>query len=159
MSHPFSDSFVQRFWSHVEKRGDDECWPWTGKDRKEEGYGRVFLSRNRTPSSHRVAYQIANNVTIDPSVVVRHECDNPPCCNPKHLINGTILDNVADRQARGRQAKGSSSGRAKVSDEIVAAIRSEYVPYRVTLDSLAAKYGICRRQVWMIAHKRSWSHV
>jgi hypothetical protein len=35
-------------------------------------------------------------------MVIRHKCDNPPCCNPKHLIIGTHSDNAKDRVRRGR---------------------------------------------------------
>lgn len=44
--------------------------------------------------------------------VVRHTCDNPACCNPAHLIRGTVADNVADRVARGRSATGERNGRS-----------------------------------------------
>lgn len=39
-------------------------------------------------------------------LVVRHRCDNPPCCNPNHLELGTIADNNRDTVERGRTAKG-----------------------------------------------------
>ena len=31
-----------------------------------------------------------------------HHCDNPPCCNPRHLRWGTRSDNAGDMLARGR---------------------------------------------------------
>lgn len=38
--------------------------------------------------------------------VTRHTCDNPPCVNPNHLVEGTQADNNADKVARGRQRGG-----------------------------------------------------
>jgi hypothetical protein len=53
--------------------------------------------------AHRVAYALAND--LDPETlggVVRHTCDNPPCCNPAHLVLGTARENVEDARARRR---------------------------------------------------------
>ena len=43
----------------------------------------------------------------------------PACCNPKHLLIGTILDNNADRQKRKRQARHEKHWRAKLTKEQV----------------------------------------
>jgi hypothetical protein len=162
VSHSLSESVIRRFWKYVDRRGEGECWPWTAHT-KEEGYGLLFLENvngnKRSLTAHRVSYQLHSNTTIGSDVVVRHKCDNPRCCNPNHLIAGAILDNIKDRQDRNRQAKGERSGKAKVTEEIVISIRREYVRRKVTYQSLATKYGLCRRQVWMIVRKRSWSHV
>jgi hypothetical protein len=42
---------------------------------------------------------------IAEGVVIRHSCDNRPCCEPLHLLSGTHADNVQDRVARGRTAR------------------------------------------------------
>lgn len=34
--------------------------------------------------------------------MVRHSCDNPPCCNPAHLLVGTAAQNAQDMAERGR---------------------------------------------------------
>lgn len=90
---------IERFWSKVDKRGEDECWEW--KDfRDRGGYGKFWLNGKSVISS-RVAWVIANG-SIEDGLVVCHKCDNPSCCNPDHLFVGTNLDNVADRVAKGR---------------------------------------------------------
>lgn len=61
--------------------------------------------------------------------VVRHTCDNPRCINPFHLILGTQHDNVHDAMERGRHIAGSRVGTSKLTEDVVAAIRAEYVPY------------------------------
>lgn len=32
---------VSRYWSYVDCRGENECWPWTGGDKSR--YGRFWL--------------------------------------------------------------------------------------------------------------------
>ena len=61
--------------------------------------------------------------------VVRHTCDNPRCINPKHLLLGTVQDNIDDMVARGRNrgASGERNSMAKLTDEQVRVIRSMYV--------------------------------
>lgn len=95
----------------------DECVEWTGcKDGA--GYG-VKWYAGRTHRAHRLAYCVANNVTIESlkGLVVRHKCDNPPCVNPKHLEIGTHADNNKDRASRGRSAKEVPSRRVLSSEE------------------------------------------
>ena len=39
---------------------------------------------------------------------VLHVCDNALCCNPNHLYLGTQIDNIKDRDMKGRQRNKSS---------------------------------------------------
>ena len=57
-----------RFWSYVERRGDAECWPWTGHT-DAKGYG-VFKVEGKNYRVHRWAYArfvapIPTDMTID----------------------------------------------------------------------------------------------
>jgi hypothetical protein len=97
---------TDRFWAMVEIAGPDECWLWKGGT-SGKGYGR-FKIRGKLYSSHRVAYEIHNgklkNLHQYHGTVVRHSCDSPGCCNGKHLLSGSQLQNVRDMDARGRRA-------------------------------------------------------
>ena len=85
---------ISRFWSHVDVRGPDECWPWTAAIRKGNGYG-CFVTKFGLYLAHRIAYYIQHQ--DDPGfLLVCHHCDNPPCCNGKHLFKGTNRDNSND---------------------------------------------------------------
>ena len=77
--------------------GIDACWEFHGA-RLREGYGQLKF-RGDDLHAHRVAYELANG-SIPEGLHVLHHCDNPPCCNPRHLYAGTNADNVADRVAR-----------------------------------------------------------
>jgi len=37
-----------------------------------------------------------------------HSCDNPICCNPKHLHEGNHVQNMAEKKARGRVKFGNA---------------------------------------------------
>jgi hypothetical protein len=117
------DAFeIARFWSRVEVRKANQCWPWRWGS-SPDGYGEHRLLDGNSSTAHRVAYRIGNG-DIERGLVIRHTCDNPLCCNPAHLINGTHADNVADRVERGRSAIGEASGRAKLTEKDVLAMRA-----------------------------------
>lgn len=76
------------------------CWEWTGFCHPEWKYGETGY-RGRVWRIHRLIWTIMKG-EIEEGIVVRHKCDNPPCCNPEHLVLGTDADNVEDRMRRGR---------------------------------------------------------
>lgn len=104
MKGPQPIPIAQRFWPKVDKRGVDECWPWTGA-RIPQGYGRMGAgSPRRSLATHRVSWELANGATIPSGMIVMHTCDNPSCVNPSHLKLGTTQDNNRDCIAKGRNA-------------------------------------------------------
>jgi len=102
--------WVVWFWSKVDKSaGDDACWPWTSSIGR-KGYGRARLGGGHTKSAHVLAWILLNGELPANKPWGLHRCDNPPCCNPKHVFAGTSLDNVTDRHAKGRDARGDRNG-------------------------------------------------
>lgn len=86
------------FWSHVAIGAEDACWPW--KLRIHNGYGCVKIGGSEL-RAHRVAWALARRQSPGPRVV-RHACDNPACCNPRHLRIGTQKQNLEDMWRKGR---------------------------------------------------------
>lgn len=97
--YTFPKAFTQRFWSHVHMPSADECWPWS-LSRGNHGYGQVSYQRTMH-LTHRIAYEMTHGPIPD-GLWVLHSCDNPPCCNPKHMFLGTHTDNMRDMTAKGR---------------------------------------------------------
>lgn len=135
--------------------GDDACWIWTGNV-NERGYGQTYIDRGDKrigTGAHRAMY-IAVNGDIDDGLFVLHGCNNPPCCNPKHLRAGTQVENMADRREHGAgYPRGNDAPRAvQLTDELVQAIRATYRP-RVKgrgQHAIAQQFGLSRTTVQRI---------
>jgi hypothetical protein len=80
-----------RFWSKVERRADDQCWPWQGTVLA-SGYGqfRVGLGHAR---AHRYAYELLVGPIPD-GLTIDHLCRNRACVNPAHMEPVTASENV-----------------------------------------------------------------
>lgn len=115
---------LQRFQVKIQ-RDDADCWIWTGEVNN-RGYGRFTVYRGERrfrPLAHRLAYELANG-ELARALVVRHSCDNPPCCNPAHLSVGTQRDNARDAQERGRDDTSGFPAGWRWRSEFSAAIRA-----------------------------------
>lgn len=125
MSSKYTTKDIERFHSKINyTHNPDECWEWARY--KKRRYGSLKVGRKGV-LAHRMAWELANGEIPD-GMKVLHKCDNPPCCNPNHLFLGTQLDNIKDRDTKGRQVapKGEQNGNCVLSDEQVAEIRRRY---------------------------------
>ncbi len=167
-----------RFWSHVDTSGGMfACWPWQAS-RNASGYGHFDHS-----GAHRFALQLALGRPLGEGMEACHTCDNPPCCNPAHLFEGTHQDNVDDRNVKGRTAQGDHvpperrargdrhparriagwgqgerNGRHRLTEDDVRTIRRRLAE-RVRWIDIAAEFGISKPAVSHIAAGRTWTHV
>ena len=136
-------------WSKVDKKGENECWPWLAYKNK-DGYGRVQINEWQF-YAHRVIYNLAFPGVIDikaPKLTdekgfLLHTCDNPSCCNPKHLWVGNHRDNMEDKVKKNRQKKfpTDTSPRCKLTMQQAKEarqLRKDGVPTR----ELAMRFGI-----------------
>lgn len=145
------------FWSHVDLRGDDECWLWTGYY-KAGRYGHFGSgSRGTRVLAHRYAYELVRG-PIPEGLCVLHDCDTPTCVNPAHLHLGTVADNNAERNERGREARGEKHGLARLTVASVRAIRMMLARGRSHTD-IATEFGVARKTIYQLARGRTWKHV
>lgn len=143
---------VARFWSKVDVRRPGVCWPWRARARHAHGYGIFKVSTQvGVVRAHRFAYELVHGA-VPADTVVRHRCDNPPCCNPRHLIPGTQVQNVDDMVRGDRQRNGTT----RLSAEQVQTIRDRLASGE-RQQHLAEQYGICQSQVSQIKTGKRWS--
>ncbi|WP_400084260.1 hypothetical protein [Yoonia sp. R78084] len=55
--------------------------------------------QKKTLTAYRFAYGIATVVPLSQTQLMRHECNNPFCVNPRHLLTGDQKDNFRDHLA------------------------------------------------------------
>ncbi len=90
------------FWCYVEKKGEDECWPWLG-DLSNERYGRCYWN-GKSEYAHRAVFHITHGYLPDPKEKwVTITCGTPACCNPNHVRALTPKERMLLRDA-GKEA-------------------------------------------------------
>ena len=141
----------RNFWKNVDIRLPLDCWPWQA-GKVSGGYGMFWMNGLRY-RAHRFAYESAHG-PIPEGAVIRHSCDNPGCCNPQHLLSGTVADNNRDTVERGRHItpSGEANGRSKLTASQVVEIRQS----NDTLRALGKRYGVHHITIWQIKHGLRW---
>ncbi len=132
------------------------CWIWMG-GMASNGYGAITGDR-----AHRQSWKFFRG-QIPKGLCVCHTCDVRLCVNPDHLFLGTIAENNADmiRKGRGVALKGERHGEAKLTDQKVLAIRSEYRKGQrgFGIRILAKRYGVSTPVIRGILLRRWWKHI
>ncbi len=95
-----------------------------------------------------------------PDMVACHACDNPPCCNPDHLWEGTLRDNSEDMWTKGMGAsfEGEKHPYSKLTESQAIEIQA-LVDAGVPKRKIAKMFGIGKTQVGRISRGESWSHI
>lgn len=146
-------SLEVRFWEKVSPEPNSGCWLWDGAH-DSGGYGNIgHLGKIRI--AHRVSYEMFKGA-IPGGHNVCHACDNRACVNPDHLFLGTHQENMADRNAKGRQSRGSTHGPAKLTERDVLAIRQ--LSGRSQRE-MASDFGVSRRTIQSVLRGDKWAHV
>jgi hypothetical protein len=156
---------ASRFWTHVQKRGVNDCWLWTGPTKTVNkrytpmvygAFSAKVEGKTQSRNAHRYAWIIANNQLPPAGWVICHHCDTPLCCNPAHLFAGTRADNQRDMQRKLRSGIiGEKNPKAKLTREQVLAIRASSARDA----ELAEQYGVHHTTIYMIRVGRKWRNL
>jgi hypothetical protein len=145
----------EKFWSRVAVTADEnDCWEWQGLIIGGR-YGQVTFNKKRW-STHVYSFFLANG--YKPTLCVLHSCDNMKCVNPKHLREGSSLENSQDKVARNRQTKGEASPQAKMTETKVIEARA-LSSKGFSIRRLAKLFGVNTKTMWQIVHRKTWKHV
>lgn len=146
----------QRYWSHIDVRGPDECWPWTGGTSR--GYGK-FYDGVGMRRAHRVGWQIVHGAWPG-ELHVLHSCDNPLCQNPTHWRLGTHADNMHEmyERKRHRQIRGEEVKNSRLTEQSVREIRALRREGH-TLVELGARFGVHFSTIAYACNGKNWSHI
>ncbi len=155
---------IQTFWSKVDKRSPDECWPWTGASGKHGLHGKFSVYHGPLLGASRVSFFLATGT--DPEVqFVCHKCDNPPCVNPSHLWLGGYSENAKDAVAKGRWNShpphlcGEQVGTSTFKESQVVDIRRRHAAGEASYTALAKEFGVTKSAIAFVVRRRSWKHV
>lgn len=135
----------ERFERFVPDRSPGRCWEWLGS-KDAHGYGRINLGRQGegVGRAHRVAWELYVGTIPEGALLVRW-CRSATCSNPAHHFLGTMADAMraaGKRDGFPNRATGERSGKAKVTDAQVRAMRRLYESGRVTQRQLADELGL-----------------
>lgn len=150
-----------RFLDKVIFSDTSECWNWTAAANN-MGYG-VFRKDGKNVLAHRTIYEVLVGQIPD-GLNLLHSCDNPLCCNPRHLNPGTQKDNVHDAMSKGRNSKppirvGEKNNKSKLREFQIIEIRNLISENKHTHRKIAHMYGVSAAVISNIGKRRTWNHV
>lgn len=128
-----------------------------------DGYGCVDLYKNGKVHDRQV-HRLVLETFIGPcpdGMVCRHLDGNPRNNNLGNLAWGTHAENKADSIKHGTSARqfGENNGCAKLTKELVLAIREEYLNKLSSQQQLADKYKMSRASIGLIINRKRWKHI
>ena len=115
------------------------------------GYGRLQVGAVRV-----LAHRFICEATHGPAPVGKqaaHSCGIQLCVNKRHVRWATPVENSADKKKHGTTARGSSHGRAKLTEAEVLAIRAA----KGTQCTIASQYGVAQQTVSRIKRGEKWA--
>ena len=151
-------SFKDYFWSLIDIKSPNECWPWKGKKLSMAGYGH-FLFGEKMYRAHRIAL-VLSGTSIPSGKIVMHTCDNRICCNPAHLVVGTQKENMDDMRNKGRgcdppRRVGEASGTSVLNEEQVRYIRNS----PLSGQELSSRFNVSKSCISEVKSRKTWRHI
>jgi hypothetical protein len=140
------------------------CWVWPGAQ-VANGYGTVQFAK-KAYLLHRLSFETFRG-PIPIGSCVLHRCDNRLCYNPKHLFIGSKADNNADRDKKGRTARGENIAskirgelnvHAKLTTKDVLSIRTR-VAAGAKQTKVAELFGVDPSHISNIVLRKNWHHI
>ena len=119
-------------------------------------YGRLRY-RGRLYNANRLAWELTHGQIPD-GLLVCHKCDTPLCVRPDHLFLGTTQENMADRDRKGRQARGERMNTAKLKPNDVHEIR-RLAGRGMAIRQIAGMFPVQETTISAIVRRKIWRHL
>ena len=167
--------FTARLMSRVAMRGADDCWEWTA-GKVSAGYGAILLphsisgAKKAQVPAHRLVCLIFHGPPPDADHFALHSCDNPPCCNPRHLRWGTHDENMVDAVERDRlkdniskfnqseRNRGENHHASRLTERQVREIKAR-LSAGEAVRAVAREFGVWENSVRQIRDGKTWRWV
>lgn len=144
------------FYEQVLTYQGDACliWPYA----KPQGYGTMMLDGKVTLVSRLVCEAVHGPAPADKALAL-HSCGrgHEGCVTRRHLRWGNDTDNTADKIIHGTHAKGTTHGRARLSESDVLSIRK--LAKTKSNKEIGEMFGIKKNSVWFIVKRVTWKHI
>lgn len=160
-----SESQIGHYYNNKEKfiskliKKDNGCWEFP-TSKNSDGYATTCYEGKRI-SAHRLAYILFND-DYDENLHVLHKCDNPSCCNPDHLFQGTHQDNMLDRnnknRTKNRALMGEENPSSRFTEANITEIRSLYAGGE-TQREIGKKFNAHQSVISNIVLRKTWRHI
>lgn len=146
-----TDAFIQRAIGCT----DSKClfWPYAHNG---VGYGKIGRG-GKFFLVHRLVCEAVHGKPSTENMEAAHECGNGHlgCVNPLHLSWKSRSENLQDMLRHGRGQTGSKQHMARLTDEIVKAVRQS----NETTVVLAKRYGVCAATIGYARRGKTWKHI
>lgn len=153
---------IERCWEHIDQSaGLDACWPCTGAT-KPAGYGVISVRADdggwTQTTMTRVILEWAEGRPLSVDEVAAHRCDNPSCCNPRHIFRATQSENLEDMRHKGRRERTGPAG-GQLDEDAVREIRRLYATGAYSQQALADAYGVHQTGISNVVRRKGWAHI
>lgn len=145
-------SFPDYFWARVEKKGPDECWPWTGPTDR-DGYGTFIYGGVNFRANRALLLLFGREAKRGEHAA--HMCGNPWCCNPDHVIACSPAENISHKKIHGTENEGERNHFSRLTESQVLLIRAD----TRSQAEIASDYGVSAGHVVAIQRRKAWKHV
>ena len=148
---------MERFWSKVDKNGENGCWNWTACI-STGGYG-FFRDNDKNLYAHRISLELKLGRPIADGLCANHTCkQNRKCVNPDHLYEGTYKQNTNDRDKDGTTRRGEEHGMSKLTADDIREIRV-LIGFGFSQTELGQMYGVRQETISQVILGKKWKHI
>ncbi len=169
MTDTFEEAFWRDFWRTVAPPNSNGCRFWKGKRPKYNRDGKQTYPareyKGEKYSVHVMAWRWDHGKDplkpVPDGHVIMHICDEPSCCEPSHLLQGTQSTNLHDAHRKGRAVilRGEKSPVAKLNDAIVRKVRREYADSQIPFAVTAKRYDVTEAAIRGAVRGKTWGHI